>query len=75
MTSARFSFKSADVDVTPAVTATGFQARAKLNRELSEGEDAGDKKYESDLGSFLTFDQAVAHAREWAIAYCKQHWF
>jgi hypothetical protein len=46
----QFTYKSALVDVTPAVTATGFKARAKMNRELSEGEDAGNKKYEQTRG-------------------------
>src|SRR5260370_347273 len=48
----KFTYKSAHIDVTPAATAIGFKARAKMNRELSEGEDAGDPKYERDLGSF-----------------------
>jgi hypothetical protein len=45
----QFTYKSAHIDVTPVVTATGFQARAKLNRELSEGDDPGDERYEGNL--------------------------
>jgi hypothetical protein len=71
----RFTYKSAHIDVTPAVTATGFKARAKMNRELSEGEDAGNEKYERDLGSFATSTEAVEYARRWAIDYCDANWF
>src|SRR5260370_20838641 len=48
----KFTYKSAHIDVTPAATAIGFKARAKMNRQLSEGEDAGERKYERDWGSF-----------------------
>lgn len=71
----QFTYKSAHIDVTPVVTATGFKARAKMNRELSEGEDAGNEKYERDLGSFATSTEAVEYARRWAIDYCGANWF
>lgn len=71
----QFNYKSARIDVTPAVTATGFRARAKMSRVASEGTDAGDEKYERDLGSFSTSADATEHARQWAIEYCQEHWF
>jgi hypothetical protein len=71
----QFTYKSAHIGVTPAITATGFQARAKLNRELSESDDPGDEKYERNLGSFAMSEQAVEHARRWAIDYCNANWF
>jgi hypothetical protein len=71
----KFMYKSAHIDVTPAVTAIGFKARAKMNCELSEGEDAGDPKYERDLGIFATSTEAVEYARRWAIDYCDANGF
>lgn len=71
----QFHFKTTRIDVTPAVTATGFRAQAKLQHGSSEGDDIGDQKTERDLGSFSTSAEAVAHARRWAIASCHDHWF
>ncbi len=71
----KFTYKSAHIDVTPAVTATGFKARAKMHRELSEGQDAGHQKYERDLVSFATSTEAVEYARSWAIDYCDANGF
>lgn len=71
----RFHYKSASIDVTPAVTATGFRAQAKLKRESSEGDDIGEEIFDRDLGSYSTSAQAVERARQWAIAFCHEHWF
>lgn len=71
----RFHYKTARIDVTPAVTATGFRAQAKLQRESSGGDDIGDEKIDRNLGSFSTSAEAVEHARKWAMTFCHDHWF
>ncbi|WP_213769259.1 hypothetical protein [Caballeronia sp. dw_19] len=70
----KFSYKSVQIDVTPQVTATGFRARAKLQRAKVEGQDIAGEQHASDLGSCLTAQEAVDRARTWAIAFCDENW-
>jgi len=68
-------YKTAHIDVTPRVTATGFQAQARMLRDMREGLENGDETFARDLGRFSTSGMAVEHARRWAVAYCDEHWF